>query len=152
MGLKAACAIALLGASLSGCVSVATGVSQDIQVTSDPEGARCIFSRRGSQIAVVERTPETARISLSSRPIDVTCELPGYSTETHVLTPNDTGDFDVAYLGGLTLLTFYTWPSFAVDAATGAGNEYPKSVHFQFARGTALTYTRFECDEDDCPE
>jgi hypothetical protein len=153
MRLKAACAMALLGTLLSGCASVIGGVAQDVQVTSDPQGAKCIFSRRGSQIAVVQSTPETARISLSRRPIDVTCELPGYPTETQILTPRDSGAWDVAYLGGLTLLTFYTWPSAVVDAATGAGNEYRNSLHFQFAQGAALMYPPVNCNEneDDCP-
>ena len=67
-----------IGLSLSGCISVFGGTSQDINVVTNPGGAICVFEREGMSIGTVVNTPGKLTVRKSKYDITIKCNKPGY--------------------------------------------------------------------------
>jgi hypothetical protein len=106
---------------LTGCASIITGTSQQISVATTPSGAKCIVSRQGQSIAVVEATPGVATVQKDKHDILITCNKEGYQTGTeYVHSGMEAGTFGNILLGGVI--------GWGVDSATGADNKYTETV------------------------
>ena len=116
LGLALTCAFAL-----AGCASVTEGTTQKLTVNSIPQGATCVLSRDGAEIAKVAPTPGTVEISKSRHDIDVSCTKPGYPSGGGRLNSDLAGmTFGNLILGGLV--------GVAIDAGTGAMNKYDPEI------------------------
>lgn len=115
--------ILALGAllTLANCATVTTGTSQDINVVTDPPGARCELSRDGGMIGLVDPAPGVAKVDKSTRAIVVTCRRSGFDDEVVVLT----SDFQAMTIGNVLLGGII---GVAIDAGSGAMNRYPDST------------------------
>ena len=109
---------------LQGCATITTGTSQSVTVETTPPGATCRMIRDGDTIGVVNPTPGTVNISKDMDPMEVSCELKDYSTLVEVVESN----FQGATLGNIIL---GGGVGVVVDAASGAMNEYPKTLRFR---------------------
>jgi len=110
--------IAFLG---SGCATLTKGSSQTITVSTDPSGANCALSRDGKMVAVINPTPGSIPVEKSSGTISVLCKRAGYQDSAGVLASEfQAMTFGNILFGGLIGL--------AVDAASGAMNQYPEMV------------------------
>ncbi|MBC6441105.1 MAG: hypothetical protein GDA49_12000 [Rhodospirillales bacterium] len=50
-----------------------TGTTQDIVITTQPDGAVCVLERDGDVIATIESTPATVEIECARTPIRLGC-------------------------------------------------------------------------------
>ncbi len=120
-----ACAIMALVVSLGGCATIINGTEQPVAVHSNPIGAQCALTREGATIANVKSTPESVIVPKSLSDVLVSCEKPGVGKATALLkstiNPIVAGNI---VAGGLI--------GGAVDAASGAMNDYPKSITVNF--------------------
>lgn len=124
-------AIAILTSS---CATVVKGGSQGISVKTDPPGAACELSRKGTTLGVVNPTPGTAQIGKSAGALDIACKKQGYLDATLSLSSSVQGwTFGNLILGGIVGL--------AVDAGSGAMHEYQPEVSMR------LLPERFESEE-----
>jgi len=110
-----------LSFAVAACATVLEGTTQDITVTTAPEGAACVLERDGEVIAAVEATPEVVSVSKDNRPIKVTCGKDGYLDTSRTMLAGFE-DFSVGNLlfGGMI--------GVVVDAESGAINEYPAEI------------------------
>lgn len=114
-------AVFAFGFLLQGCATITSGTSHTLAVMSEPPGAVCQIQRSGEVIAVVNPTPGTARISKSTRDLDVNCTRSGSSPGSAVVNATfQPVTFGNILLGGLV--------GVAVDAASGAMGVYPANV------------------------
>jgi hypothetical protein len=117
--LRLAASVALL--VLTGCASIITGTSQQISVATTPTGAKCVVSRQGQSIAVVQPTPGVATVQKDKHDILITCDKDGYQTANeYVHSGVEAGTFGNIILGGVI--------GWGVDSATGADNKYTETV------------------------
>lgn len=107
--------------TLANCATVTTGSSQDINVSTEPPGARCELSREGGLVGVANPTPATVKVDKSTKAITVTCRREGFDDEVAVLT----SDFQAMTLGNVLLGGLI---GVAIDAGSGAMNRYPDST------------------------
>lgn len=116
---RAAAALALL--AVAACASVADGVSQNITVTTDPDGAKCDLVREGKSIGIVNPTPGTINVDKDADDITITCERDAYLATDTTITSKFTGATfgNIILGGGIGIL---------IDAASGANNRYPERV------------------------
>lgn len=113
-----ACASLLL---LSGCATIVKGTTQSVTVNTDPSGANCVLSRDGAQIAVVNPTPGTVIVEKARGTISLACRRSGYQDSVGVLASTfQAMTFGNILFGGII--------GVAVDAGSGAMNEYPPMV------------------------
>lgn len=113
----------LLGLSLeiSACATVVGGTTQDITLQSDPPGAECKVDRQGANVGVVKPTPGHVIVPRSKHALSVGCALEGYEPATVEVTSSFSGGtVGNILVGGLI--------GVAVDAASGANNNYPERV------------------------
>lgn len=80
-------ALTLAAAACSTQRSDGTTVSSTVEmmVHTIPEGGRCVLDRRGQQIAVVEKTPQSVSFDRSAREITITCEMDRHITTVEFL-------------------------------------------------------------------
>jgi hypothetical protein len=105
----------------AGCASIITGTSQQIAIATMPSGAKCVVSREGQAMAMVEPTPGMATVRKDKHDILVTCDKEGYQTATQYLHSGiEAGAFGNIIAGGLI--------GWGVDSATGADNKYPETT------------------------
>jgi hypothetical protein len=113
----AVCALLLF---VSGCASVATGISQDVTVNSMPPGARCDVLREGTKVQT-GITPMTVSVEKSRRNISVSCVdgagRQGVATSKSGMEPWFFGN---VMLGGLI--------GMSIDVLDGAVNKYDSPV------------------------
>jgi hypothetical protein len=86
--LRAAICTALLMAGACSTVrNDGTTVSSTIEmmIHTIPEGGRCVLERRGEQIAVVEKTPQSVSFDRSAREITVTCAMDRHITTVETM-------------------------------------------------------------------
>lgn len=116
---RASAALALL--TVAACASVADGVSQNITVTTDPEGAKCDLVREGKSIGIVNPTPGTINVDKDADDITITCERDEHLATNTTITSKFTGATfgNIILGGGIGIL---------IDAASGANNRYPERV------------------------
>jgi len=115
-------AMAALSALLASCATVAGGTSQDIVVESDPPGAACTVAR-GAEGAIgsVASTPGKLTVKRRKEALQVTCTRAGYDQTAEVVDSKLRG----ATLGNILLGGLI---GAAVDASSGANNDYPDNV------------------------
>jgi uncharacterized protein YceK len=110
-----------IGLLASGCASIVKGTSQSVTVNTDPAGATCLLSRDGQQIAAINPTPGTVTVGKASGTISVACKKEKYQDSAGVLASSfQAMTFGNIIFGGII--------GVAVDAASGAMNEYPPMV------------------------
>lgn len=110
-----------LGLTLPACSTIVEGTDQQVTVITDPSGASCTLSREGSVIGVVNPTPGSIQVDKSKNAIAVRCEREGYQPTAGTLSSEFEGmTFGNILFGGLI--------GVAVDASSGAMNEYPPSI------------------------
>jgi hypothetical protein len=113
--------LALAAMVLPGCATITKGSSQSVTVNTDPTGATCMLSRDGQQIAAVNPTPGTVMVGKASGAIAVACKKSGFQDAAGVLASTfQAMTFGNIIFGGII--------GVAVDAASGAMNEYPPMV------------------------
>ncbi len=120
---RTATMVVLIGSisMFSGCATITKGSSQAFTVDTRPPGALCTLSRDGDTLAVVNPTPGTINISKDKDVIRVSCSKEGYKTNL-----GDVGsEFQAMTLGNVL---FGGLIGVAVDAGSGAMNEYPPTV------------------------
>lgn len=115
-------AILVLGASaLTGCATLTTGTDQTVEVTTDPEGAACTFTRNGQTIGVVDPTPGTVTVAKANADILIRCTKTGYLDNTgKVGSTFQAWTFGNILFGGLI--------GVFIDIASGATSEYEPRV------------------------
>jgi hypothetical protein len=111
----------ILLAGLPGCATIASDDHQSIVVTSEPPGATCQVREGGDIVTVVNETPGTILVGKSRHDIAIDCQKAGYYPGAAVLQPHfqDWTFGNILYGGTVGV---------AVDASTGAMNEYPRWV------------------------
>ncbi|MGH1417349.1 MAG: hypothetical protein ACRBCJ_00655 [Hyphomicrobiaceae bacterium] len=116
----------------SGCATIVEGTDQVVAIKSNPDGAKCDLRRDGQALATVEKTPEHVTVSKSKNDIHVTCNKDGIGETTAVLRSSIN-----PMVGGNLLIGGVIGG--AVDAASGAMNEYPKEFNVVFPRDSGTT-------------
>ncbi len=114
-------AIVLAALIVANCSTIVEGTDQSVSVITEPTGARCELERKGTVVAIVNPTPGTAQVDKSKDNIAVECQKDGYQRTVAPLLSKFQGmTFGNILFGGLIGL--------AVDASSGAMNEYPPSI------------------------
>jgi hypothetical protein len=110
--------------TLVGCATISKGPTQTITVSTEPEDAVCEFTRAGTALGVVNPTPGSISVKKSSKQIEVLCEKEDYlDTSTSVAPHFESMTVGNILIGGVI--------GVAVDAASGAMNEYPNDIHIE---------------------
>ncbi len=106
---------------LGACATLVEGTDQTVTVLTEPPNAVCTLSQDGATVAVVNPTPGTVSVEKSKDNIGIICEKDGYFNGAAALS----SDFQAMTLGNILIGGFI---GLAVDASSGAMNEYPASV------------------------
>lgn len=115
----AAGAVAAL--ALSGCATITKGSGQSVTVLTDPNGAQCKLDRSGMTLAIVNPTPGSVQVEKSKDTITIRCSKEGFLETAGTLDSEVQGmTFGNILFGGII--------GVAVDASSGAMNQYPSSV------------------------
>jgi hypothetical protein len=118
-------AIAGMALAVTGCATVIAGTSQDIRIVSDPPGSECRVTRDEVALAVVT-TPGTVNVPRSKRDITTVCRKEGLADTTATIPSTlHGGTVGNVIAGGII--------GVAVDAASGANNEYRRVTFVAFA-------------------
>jgi hypothetical protein len=121
MNIRTCVLLALISFLGAGCATLTKGSSQTITVDTDPSGANCTLSRDGKTVAVINPTPGSIPVEKARATISVLCRHAGYQDSAGVLASEfQAMTFGNILFGGLIGL--------AVDAASGAINQYPEMV------------------------
>ena len=92
--LAALAAMSVAASPLGGCASVFEGTSQDINVVTNPMGARCAFKREdGMDVGVLESTPGKLTVRKSKYDLTITCTKAGYQPAAYVNNSGTTAIF-----------------------------------------------------------
>jgi hypothetical protein len=110
---------------LSGCASVFEGTTQQISVTTTPEGARCTFWRNGALLTDIATTPGSVTIRKTRDDLTIVCDKRGVGTATYI---NRSG-FAMATFANI-LTGGLAW---AYDSTRGADNKYESDVTLTLA-------------------
>ena len=109
-------------ASLGACATVTMGTTQEIAIDAEPVGAECRVEKRGVAFATL-KAPAVTSVPRSGDTLAVTCSSDGFQPDTQHISPSFSGmTIGNVLLGGLI--------GVAVDAASGANNQYPSRVAF----------------------
>ena len=111
-------AIAMLA---SGCATIVEGSSDTVTVDTRPPGATCELKRDGQTIAFINPTPGAISVSKSKYDINVRCSKDEYEDAVGVVG----SEFQAMTFGNIL---FGGLIGVAVDAGSGAMNEYPPIV------------------------
>jgi hypothetical protein len=118
-------AVAGMALAVTGCATVIAGTSQDIRIVSDPPGVECRVTRDEVTLAVVT-TPATVNVPRSKRDIMAICRKEGLAEASEMIPSKiHGGTVGNVIAGGLI--------GVAVDAASGANNEYRRVTFVAFA-------------------
>jgi uncharacterized protein YceK len=128
--LGAAMAVVAGACSLSGCASVIDGTSQEIQVVTNPSGAKCDFYREGVKVGSVIDTPGALTVKRRKYDLTIKCNKPGYS-EAEFLNHSGTSAMIAGNIAADLILT--AGISSIVDSASGADNRYDPVVNITLA-------------------
>lgn len=113
-------ALGLAAVSLSACASITKGTSQSVAINTAPvQGANCTLQNQAGSWTVV--SPGAVVVPRTKHDINVKCEKTGFQAGMGVLKSGTqmmtAGNL---ILGGVVGL--------AVDASTGAMNDYPEAI------------------------
>ena len=119
--------------TLSGCASIASGTTQTLQISSNPDKASCNLEREGKVIGSVSSTPGGVMVEKTKHDITVKCSKDGYQTSTGYMHSGVEG----STWGNIILGGGIGW---AIDSARGADNHYPENLTVTLvpAEGSAL--------------
>ncbi len=113
--------LALATFALSACATLTTGSDQTVTVVTDPSGAECRMEREGMTVAIVNPTPGTVQVDKSKNAIVVKCAAEGFQDTFATLSSEFQGmTVGNVLFGGII--------GVAIDAGSGAMNEYPSQV------------------------
>jgi hypothetical protein len=114
--------IVAVGLMAPGCASIIKGSSQQVTVsTGNVQGAECTLNNGKDSYTVT--TPGSVSVKKRSRDISAICRKEGYQDGTATVAAGFEGLAIVSAVFGLIPI--------AVDAATGAINDYPSNVNVQ---------------------
>jgi hypothetical protein len=99
-------AILIVAAALSGCAS-AEGVSQEIQLSVNPQMARCDAYEHGNFIGTYDPSRQTLTVPTSRGSLDIRCSAPGYK-DKRVTIVADGGGVLGALLGDFGPVSYAT--------------------------------------------
>ena len=104
--------------ALAGCATVVTGTSEDMAILTPPVSASCVLSNAEGSWNIV--TPTVAHVTRSVEPLQIRCTKPGYRVASATIPSS---------VAGWTIGDIIAGGPFgaAVDASTGAINQYPHS-------------------------
>lgn len=107
---------------LASCATIVGGTSQNIAVDSEPQGARCSF-QRGNEgaIGTIGQTPGKLTVERRKEDLQVTCTRDGYEPTAEIVASK----FSVATVGNAL---FGGLIGVAIDASSGANNDYPERL------------------------
>jgi len=118
-----------LGLMSSACASIIEGTTQQIAVSTPPaDGAQCVMKNPEGKWTVT--TPGSVKVHKSKGDLEVVCHKDGFQDGTTKVVSH----FNGATAGNIILGGVI---GVGVDAATGANNNYPKSVEIPMAAATA---------------
>ena len=105
---------------LTNCAAVTTGTDQDVEITSDPEGAKCTVTQSDTNVGHVKATPEMIHVDKSWSDLVVTCDKEGFDTSVENVASKTQGATlgNILIGGGIGLI---------IDAGSGAMRYYPDS-------------------------
>jgi hypothetical protein len=109
----------LLTLSVTSCATYISGRTQEVKLTSNPEGAECSYSNERSTGNI--RTPGVMALERSKKTLSVTCSVPGYGSATQNVEPG-ANYWLLANVANFGLGYFY-------DVYDGSSWDYPKEVH-----------------------
>lgn len=118
-------ALAVSAALLAaGCASMVNGPSSEVNIATQPAGARChLGGSDGFSADIV--TPMTVQLPHKAAPVTVTCEAPGYRRTVNTLNAGGSG-----WLWGNTAFIVFTGGAavlgLVVDETVGATTSYRK--------------------------
>jgi hypothetical protein len=122
--------LALLSALSSGCASIFEGTTQQISVTTTPDGARCTFWRNGILISDIASTPGSVTIRKTRDDLTIVCDKRGYGTAAYI---NHSGLAMATFANILT--AGLAW---AYDSTRGADNKYEGQVSLTLLPASAV--------------
>ena len=103
------------------CATLTEGTTQTILVSSEPGGANCEISREGLMVGTVAATPSIVTVDKDSAPLAFRCKKTGYVDTREAVDAKFIGTTaGNLLLGGII--------GIAIDAGSGANNEYPAQV------------------------
>ena len=118
--LRTLIAVAAL-ASTAACATITKGSNDTITVNTTPPGASCEIKQGPETIAFINPTPGSMVVSKSSNDLAVKCSKEGYQDTAGTLSSEiQAMTFGNILFGGVI--------GVAVDAASGAMNEYPPMI------------------------
>ena len=130
MKLLPAFAAALL---LAGCGSMVNGTSSEVNVATQPAGARCSLSGNDGFAAEIT-TPAKLDIPHKAAPVTVACQAPGYRRTVNTLNTGGSG-----WLWGNTALIAVTGGAavlgLVVDEAMGGATRYGATFTMELDQG-----------------
>ena len=122
--------LALLSALSSGCASIFEGATQQISVTTTPDGARCAFWRNGILNSDIASTPGSVTIRKTRDDLTIVCDKRGYGTAAYI---NHSGLAMATFANILT--AGLAW---AYDSTRGADNKYEGQVSLALPPASAV--------------
>lgn len=106
---------------LANCATIIEGSDQQVTVLTVPSGANCQLSRSGGVIGIVNPTPGSIEIDKSKYAVAVKCSKANHQDGVGVLRSS----FEGMTFGNLIFGGFI---GVAIDAGSGAMNEYPSAI------------------------
>ena len=119
---KVGIALAACAVIATGCSSIIEGTTQEIFVSTNPDGAFCNLIREDKTIAQIAKTPAATTIEKTKHDIRIECEKAGF----HKTVYYNKSDAAGATLGNILLGGGIGW---AIDSAAGADNKYTSPVN-----------------------
>lgn len=119
-------AMALMGSMASGCATITKGSTDTITVDTSPSGATCRVTQDGQTVAIINPTPGSMVVPKSKNDLAVDCEKEGYTRAAGNLS----SEFEAMTFGNIL---FGGVIGVAVDAASGALNQYPPMITLTLA-------------------
>lgn len=114
-------AATVLGLLSGACSTIVEGTDQSVTVITEPAGAECTLERNGVAIAVINPTPGTVQVDKSSDNIGILCTREEHQDSAGALSSTfESMTFGNILFGGII--------GVAIDASSGAMNQYPDSV------------------------
>lgn len=121
--------IVLSTLAVAGCASMVNGPSSEVNIATQPAGARCSLSGADGFSAEVT-SPAILQLPHKAAPITVACEAPGYRRTVNTLNTGGSGwlwanTAFIVFTGGAAVL------GLAVDEMVGASTSYRKDFSME---------------------
>lgn len=111
---------------LANCATIVEGTDQTVTVLTVPEGASCELTRGGGLLGIVNPTPDSINLDKANDSVKVACNKAVYRGGVGVMSSQFQGmTFGNLIFGGII--------GVAVDAGSGAMNEYPPAITVSLA-------------------